>query len=304
VIKVYRYNIETTNGTLRMYYNTLDEVQLKYPNCKITLDTDTSFVEYINKIKEIVTEILYDYRGREVWKISHNLAFILYRPYFDDGEYIDGCEYQRWDNIGYITPIGYIMSNPKRFYEEFCIKPISKPIETISLNEWKKLKTIKFYNKNNNQYSIDKDGYFYYADKTDLPIKKKIEEYNKFKGDNSVLVHYGVMGSPNTKCQWFTSLDEFYKIFKDMQQQHNPVFGDLGYNIKRKGYYKTHPNDRKTIFRLPYINISSKNINNISKEWARVMCEYRWFGNDFMKNRELAEDILNKYFEYLKGCDE
>lgn len=86
-----RFNVTLPDGyTVCLYYPSLSDCQQAYPDAIITENTDTSYLEYIEKIKQKSMKTLLDYRDREIWKVPYNGSFILYKQYICDGEWIDG----------------------------------------------------------------------------------------------------------------------------------------------------------------------------------------------------------------------
>ena len=109
--------------TLRMYYE--DEAALRAAHKDLiayTEDTDDSYKAYFQEIKEKAAEILHDFRSREVWKIPVLDGYVLFRPYIYDGEYLDGCEYQKHYCLRGMTPQAWILSNPKDFAEIYVMR--------------------------------------------------------------------------------------------------------------------------------------------------------------------------------------
>lgn len=127
IIKDEKYD----NIVMRLYYSDIDEAQRKHPGATIMLDTDIGYLDAVEKIKALSVEKFCDYRGREIWKIPHNNAFILYRQFVDEeGNYIDGCSYQRWDNVAYVAPFSWNITNPGEFVKLF-IKEVPRQTPSI-----------------------------------------------------------------------------------------------------------------------------------------------------------------------------
>lgn len=291
---------------MRLYYNNIDEAHERFPDAVITIDRDKSFVKSVEKIKAFTEATFCDYRRREVWQIPYSGRFILYRQYVDGDEYLDGCEYQRWDNLIGTTPVGWTVSNPKEFEELFLKEKPSRSDELfVSQKEIKKRKAQKFYNKNNKIYWRDNEGFFYKANKYDLPDKKAKEEYERFKGNQeAVFVWYGTEPAFG-KREWFDGMDSFMDFFEEKKQNNPHYLADLHYNVLKKGYKKLAPDERKVIIALPYIDIDKElllarrataNENGICHIVANVWCNQIGY-----KNIDWVEDIVKKYMEIKEG---
>lgn len=293
-----RFNVVTQNGTMRLYYPSIQEAKVAYPDAIISENADTSFLSYVEKIHSLSTDNLLNYHGGQVWKIPYHNSHILYRQFMDEDEYIDGCEYQRHDNVGYTEPIMWNMSTPQEFYERFlCEEHIELPIEVISFKEIKQLKAKKFWNKNNKAYWYDSNGYFYCADKCDLPNKNKKDDWAKFGGNKeAIFVGYGTEIALR-KYEWFESKAVFDAFWNEHIKEHNPAYGTLQYEIKRKGYYTLAPEDRRVIFRLPWFDVNKErgNTHEIARTWCKLMTQ-KQFGN-WHDNIDAIEDVVKKYLE-------
>lgn len=179
-----------------------------------------------------------------------------------------------------------------------------------SVNDIKKLKAKKFYNKNNKCYWVDNKGFFYEASKDSLPTKKSKEEYKMFGGNpNAVWVCWGTEVA-FLKYKWFSSMDEFLEFFKKEKENQPKHYGTLYYKIKKKGYTKLSPEDRKVIFKLPYFDID-KTIKELSLRyynenyvlhrcaelWCKEMEKIKFFEHGY-ENFEQTLEIIKKYLEW------
>lgn len=298
---------EMYNKPVRLYYNNYEEARQKYPNAEITVDTDTEYLKYVTEIKSLAAKRFYDCKGREIWKIPHNNSYILYRQFTDkdEGNYIDGCTYQRWENGKTTNPILWDISTPKEFCKTFLQKkPICDSYQPcISLKELKKRKAKKFYNKNGKCYWVDGNGYFYGADKCDLPNKNEKEEYKRFNGNpEAVYVSYGTEIAFRERG-WFDNLEQFLQVFEPLVEENSSYY----YEILKVGYKKEAPENRNVIVALPYIDIDTEikltkrntaNENSIAHTVAKIWCKQMspFFGNTY-SNMDWVEDIVKKYME-------
>ena len=109
-----RYSITKNNTTLHLYYPTIEAAKQAYPNAIIEPYEDTTFIEYVKKIK-----FLSHITPMGWWKIPYGLGYIAYYQYKDEDGYLDGCEYVRYDHHSYTLPFIKTITNPKSFYERF-----------------------------------------------------------------------------------------------------------------------------------------------------------------------------------------
>lgn len=305
-----RWWVKVPYGEMPIYADTIEDVKKSFRDAiEITPYTDMSFLEYIQRIKDKSQMVAHDYKGREVYKFPHYASYILVKLSTDkDGDYYDFCEYQRWDCHGRMNPITWTMSNPKMFCDMFDNKPDEKLPQgfIVTPKEIKKLKPIKFYNKDGEIYWVDNLGYIYVADKTDMPNKKSKEEYQMFK-DNSdaVLVSYAIATPDNIhnkkKCKWFESETAFMDFYNKEIKKIPSYCGSPWFEIRKRGYKKLHPDDRKVIFRLPYINLDAELSMrvpdiDIADGWAK-MCHMRWFRYDFPLSDFLMK-VIKQYKSY------
>ncbi|MGL6174867.1 MAG: hypothetical protein ACRC1P_09720 [Cellulosilyticaceae bacterium] len=297
---------------LKLYYPNMVAATERNPNCTIEEYIDQTYLRYVGSILESATEFIVDFKGRKLYKIPHNSGYILVRLAFDeeDNTYYDFLEYQRRDENTMITPITFTWSTPKEFYELFLEEPgKSKDFIRLSNRELKKIKPTKFYNKNNRAFWFDKNGYFYYADKSALPGKKDKEEYEKFKDNpKAVFVKWDVPLKHSWKIGWFESFDVFMDEFKKVQEETPVSFATPRYDILRYGYTKKHPDDRGAIFRFPHFDIEKEYIvadtlndksryHKMAGAWAKML-EGKKYAGDWFDQIELFEDLINRYYEY------
>lgn len=196
------------------------------------------------------------------------------------------------------------MSNPKTFYDDFIAdEHIDMPIEIISQNEIKKPKAKKFWDKNNMTFWHDDNGYFYYADKTDLKQSKQSkQEYEQFHDcKDAIMVGYGAEPAFMT-YGWFANEDEFHTFWKEHLANHNPAFGTQHYEIIKHGYTLKPIADRKVIFRLPYFDLDKEyKLNDrpreLARSWCKLMEGYKQFG-DWWDNVDWVEELIKRWVGY------
>lgn len=104
---------------MKLFYRTLEQAYENNPNCKITESDDYEYLKYVEKIKNNIIETKLDYRKREIHKIKVDYGFIFLRFYEQDGIYLDGLDFQVWDNNRMISPITWTAGEPEEFYNEY-----------------------------------------------------------------------------------------------------------------------------------------------------------------------------------------
>lgn len=169
------------------------------------------------------------------------------------------------------------------------------------------MKAKKFYNKDGEILWIDDLGYVYCADKLDMPNKHNKEEWEKFhNNEKSILVKY-VLATPsnpygNSKIEWFESKESFLQFYNSEKQNVLTYAVSPSYEILRNGYYKLKPEERKSVLRLPYINLDMElgygtSVADIALSWSK-MCNRSWQGNGFNIYDYLI-NIINNYQHWL-----
>jgi hypothetical protein len=272
--------------TLKLYSADMESIKKKRPDAiSITECNDYGYLSFIDKIKQSAADEIYSYKGKKVYKVPYNSAFVLVQIWYDiiGGEpfYYDGLQFQDHD-CGSV-PVTWEMGRPEEFYNRFLADAghVRLPVEVISLKELKKLKPIKFWFKNNRAFYKDPNGYFYFISKWDLPTKEKRTEYEMFKNnENALFVTYGNALDRYTK--WFASEGEFHDEFNRYKASVPPACGTPYYDIKRRGYKKKAPEDRKIAFRLPYLNLDKEleydgSAHSIAGKWCRLMADHKQF---------------------------
>lgn len=307
-----RWSIKLPNCTESfLYYADTEEIaRERNPTAeKITPYTDTSYLRYISKILSVSKLKGYDYRGREVWIYPYCNCEIWVKLYKDkDGDYYDICAYQRQKSGAGISPITWTMINPKTFCENFGNTKSEQLPQgyNITPRDIKKMKATKFYNKNGEAMWVDEQGFFYTADKHDLPSFKKLQEYNTFKDNlEAVYVKFCIPTSDNphgnAKYKWFNNEKSFLEYYNNMIKDCPSCYASPSYQILKCGYRKVNPADRKVILRLPYIDIDTEvrmmtPISDIVKMWSNL-CDKRWFDNNF-DVYDYLENILKIYIKW------
>ena len=319
-----RWNVELPEFTLELYYQDLETAKEKNPRAiNITESFNYAYLDYVEKIKAEAKGILYDYRGRTVYKIPYNSAYILVRLWLstEGGEeyYYDGCEFQRHDEHGFTVPIMWTSSTPEEFYKQFLTEDDNAelPVEFISLRELKKLKPVKFSNKDGKAYYKDSNGYFYFVYKDCLPNKRDREEYERFNGCKEAVEAKLYKNDYRHEVKWFLSEDALIQEYEDMKRNTPASYPQPFYEIRKHGYTMKAPEDRKIIIRLPYFrlnkeieyemnehaNSNAKSVAHwVARKWCGMMESYCQFGEAF-KNMEWVEDLITRWREYLLKKD-
>lgn len=272
----------------------------------IEQDTDTSYIDFINQIiakSELISQNI----KKQLYKYSHNGSYILVKLYTDGKAYYDYCEYQRWDCKAPFNPITWKISNPKEFCKLFEDDAVKLPQGyVVTPKEIKKMKAQKFYNKNGEVLWVDDLGYIYNADKFDLPNKGNKAEWEKFHdNENAVLVKYTFATSSNSygnpETDWFESEEAFLQFCASENPNIPVVCLKSSYEILKIGYQKRKPEDRKSILRLPYINLDAElaygsRPEDIALTWSKK-CSKRWQNSRFYCYDFLCE-VIKAYKEW------
>lgn len=275
-------------------------------------DTDNSYLDYINTIinkSEFQSDIsLNDNCIKHIYKFPHNDSFILVNLYTKENEYYDYCEFQRWDCQGLLNPISWTMSNPKFFCEMFdcSVKKLPQGF-TVTPKEIKKMKAKKFYNKENEVLWVDDLGYIYSADKSNLPNKCNKNEYSQFHDNlNAIYVEY-VLATPlnihgDKQYKWFDNEESFLEFYEKEKTNVPSYATSPRYTIKKRGYTKIKPDDRKVILRLPYMNVKNELAYGVAPEdiaisWSN-MCNKSWQSHNFDCTNYLVR-VITYYKEWL-----
>ena len=313
-----RWYVETPytqgNEPMKIYGDTIEEVRKHFPEAiSITPCGDKSHLPYIkkmidrsefldsrtNKLNQ-VTE-LYRYKGD---------GFDLYIKFYKDGkdnEYFDYSEIQLKSDGLISNHIGWTLYYPQDIYNRYFYSVPKKEVGyVVTPKEVKKNKYKKWYNKDGEYGWIDSDGYFYFADKLDMPNKKKKIVYDEFKdNDNAVLIKYKC-ATPTDYCpteltRWFNSQEEFNIWWKQMVYKCPPFCESPYYSVVKKGFHKKHPDDRLVVLRMPYLNIeielSDRHYEQVGRMWDRMCSKYYWYQR--CVGTSWAEQIVKAYQEYL-----
>jgi hypothetical protein len=273
----------------------------------IEQDTDMSYIEYINQIKSNL-ELIAKNDKKQIYKYPRNDSFILVKLYTDGEDFYDYCEYQRWDCRGLMNPIPWTLSNPKEFCEWFG-RPAVELSQgfVVTPKEIKKMKAKRFYDKEGEILWVDDLGYIYSAEKAAMPNKINKTEWERFHDNpNAVLVSY-VLATPDNICgqskvKWFENKEVFLQFYQSEKAKVPSYATSPRYEIKKVGYRRVKPEDRKVILRLPYINLDGELMYGVSAEdialsWSR-MCDRKWQGSTFDSYGWLI-DVVKHYKEWI-----
>lgn len=296
-----RYTVILETGRSAKLYGDPDKIAKLFPEAvEIVECHDETFKTYVEQIRQSSSNVFLDYRGREVWEIPHGNGHILYRQFVDDsGEYLDGCDYQRWDNIGTLIPCLKTLSTPEEFYNDFLHQSTETRIrsELVSLETLKQSKAKVIYNKNGLKFWKDDNGLLYGARKQWLPTKADRAEYSKFHDNKeAALISYGTEVAFR-KTQWFESMEEFAQFFAPIKRENS----SMCYEVRRAGYRKLPPEQRRLIIAFPSfdlrgeIALAKQDTANKTAVAKKVL--NAWIGKAEQGTRELAEALIHVYLE-------
>lgn len=256
------------DGSMKIYAETEERVRSMFHNEKIESITpcqDFEYMQYIEKLVEQSKLIRTDntaHGSQEWYCVPFGAGYIRFRLGKDmNGGYYDLIEFQEWQLGKYMEPITFAVSNPKDFYlDYFSDKEIKSvlPDGYISAKELKKTKAKLISRKCGEKVWVDGDGYFYSCDDYSYPNKRNKEEYKKFHDNpNAVLIKYWskIRGSYTYTIQWFSNLDEFLEFFAKIKEETPASFATPRYEVRKTGYTKLPPDERKVIYRYPYYDV-------------------------------------------------
>lgn len=254
---------------------------------------DFDYMNYIEKLveqSELIATQPTAYGSREWYKMPFGAGYIRFRLGKDmNGGYYDFIEFQEWQPGKYMEPITFTASNPKDFYfDYFSDKEIKTalPDGYISAKELKKTKAKLISRKCGEKVWIDSDGYFYSCDNYSYPNKKNKEEYQKFHDNpDAVLVKYWSGIHSDVTIQWFSNLNEFLELFEKIKAETPSSFATPKYEIRRTGYTKLPPDERKVVYRYPYYDVDrelrhGKKPIQIAMAWNK-MCNPIYVADDY-----------------------
>ena len=106
----------------------------------------------------------------------------------------------------------------------------------------------------------------------------------------------------DSKIGWFESKEFFLRFFQTEKVKVPSYATSPRYKIKKVGYRKVKPEDRKVILRLPYINLDGELTHgipatDIALSWSR-MCDRKWQGRTLDCYSWLI-DVVKHYKEWL-----
>lgn len=282
--------------------------------CEIVECTDMEFMKYINKIKansEFVGRVQKGVDYREIYKFHYNSSHVFIRLYLDDndGVYYDFLEYQRQDDTYGMSHITWTMCKPKEFCELFFDEHIElEQGYKVTPKEIKKMKAVKFYNKNNEIYWFDKDGYFYQANKWNMPNKRNKDKFAEFGGNKeAVLVKWSCpipSDCRRTGCTWFKSRSDFLEWWNEEIKKWPVYCAEPQYAIIKVGYTSVSPDNSKVILRLPWYNVDLEirekcgRSRIIAHNWAKL-CHGRWTGGDLLGIENMLDNVVREYIAYI-----
>lgn len=281
-----------------VYNEDIKNVISLYPNFRVEEDKDYSYMKYIEIIKNKCERCIDDkgnailYKNTEVYKFvtsTGNVYIRLLKSVF----YLDIVYYIRKDLDSFSDNVCWTVCKPKDIVDTFLQNTRQSNVDTISLNQFKQIKTKLFYNSNGKKMWFDNMGNFYWAFKWALPNKKKINDYNEFKDNkDAVLVKYFTTDYHNEQ-KWFSNIDNFHNWFNDTNKSKENI-NIPKYEILIQGYNLLNPNDRKCVQSLPYFDIMKEyelhtSIPTIVRTWCGLI------DSKYSHYDEIQEIIINLY---------
>ena len=301
-----RYSITQNNTTLHLYYSSIEAAKQIYPNAIVEPYEDTTFIEYVEKIKSLshITPIGW-------WKIPYGCGYIAYRQYKDEDGYLDGCEYVRYDKHSYTVPFMKTItnSNSKPFYERFFegVDDGEHGFARFTKRQFDKLKgkakPVKFCSIDGTTWYVDGYGNFFERDNYSTG-KKAMDEWKQFH-DNPDAVLAQIWSGEHGKYTlgWYNNMDEFMADFKTKAEVTPTWAATPRYEVKKIGYKKKHPYDRENYIRLPFYPITKipkaeRNIVEVVNSWKKLAEGIEYYGNGFYGDLHF-EGVIRKYWEWV-----
>lgn len=299
-----RYTIKQDDYILRLYYPTIEAAKQAYPNAIVEPYEDTTFIEYVEKIKSLshITPVGW-------WKIPYGSGYIAYYQYKDKDGYLDGCKYVRYDHHSYTVPFIKTITNPKSFYERFFegINDGEHGFARFTKRQFDKLKgkakPVKFCSIDDTTWYVDGYGNFFERDNYGTG-KKAMDEWKQFH-DNPDAV-YGIIWSGEYgkyTLGWYNSMDEFMADFKAKAEATPTWAATPRYEVKKIGYKKKHPYDRENYIRLPFYPVAKipkaeRNVVEIVNSWKKLARGIEYYRNGFYGDLYF-EGVIRKYWEWV-----
>lgn len=300
-----RYSITQDNTSLHLYYPTIEAAKQAYPNAIVEPYEDTTFIEYVEKIKSLshITPMGW-------WKIPYGSGYIAYYQYKDEDGYLDGCEYVRYDHHSYTLPFMKTITDPKSFYERFFDDDMIEGehgFKRLSKRQFDKLKgkakPVKFCSIDGTAWYVDGYGNFFEKDNYSTG-KKAIDEWKQFH-DNPDAVLAQIWSGEQGKYTlgWYNNMDEFMADFKAKSKATPTWASTPRYEIKKIGYRKKHPYDRENYIRLPFYPIvkmpkAERNVIEIVNSWKKLARGIRYYSRGFYGDLYF-ENVIRKYWEWV-----
>lgn len=299
-----RYSITKNNTTLHLYYPTIEAAKQAYPNAIIEPYKDTTFIEYVKKIKSLshITPVGW-------WKIPYGSGYIAYYQYKDEDGYLDGCEYVRYDHHSYTVPFMKTITNPKSFYERFFegVNDGEHGFARFTKRQFDKLKgkakPVKFCKIEGDTWYVDGYGNFF-EHFSYLTGKEQVEKWKQFH-DNPDAVYAQIWSGEYGKYTlgWYNNMDEFMADFKAKAESTPTWAATPRYEIKKIGYRKKHPYDRENYIRLPFYPIAKipnaeRNVVEVMNSWKKLAEGIGYYRNGFY-NGVYFEKVLEKYWKWV-----
>lgn len=299
-----RYIIKQDNYILCLYYPSIESAKQAYPNASIEPYENTTFIEYVEKIKSLshITPAGW-------WKIPYGSGYIAYYQYKDEDGYLDGCEYVRYDHHSYTVPFTKTITNPKSFYERFFegVNDGEHGFARFTKRQFDKLKgkakPVKFCVIDGMTWYVDGYGNFFERDNYSTG-KKAVDEWKQFH-DNLDAVYGQIWSGIHGKytLSWYNNMDEFMADF-NAKAEATPTWASTPiYEIKKVGYRKKHPYDRENYIRLPFYPIvkiprAERNVVEVVNSWKKLSEGIGYYGNGFYGDLYF-EGVIRKYWEWV-----
>lgn len=262
-----RFAVTNENGTMRLYYDNIEQAQQAWPNCEINeIEDDTIHIQFVDNIMSKSAKTLIDPRNRTVCQLIFPWGWGLFRFSKADGQWLDLCEYQLhndndkreselwtlsqpewvWDNIVNVEPKFILL-------QEVCKSKGGRLTRPKELKGLKQVGSITFEKNKCQVYIVGNDVYIQHNDYFS-PIWTPPDPEYRFAPLSVVANHYfggkkgkkfiydDCWGSVVIQIIAWLKFQDYVQLFDYMKPNdvallmRNQIFARQGFDTKRGSY--------------------------------------------------------------------